>query len=267
MRYSAGFVAEGKDFGSSSVRLINQPKVAVLSGEGVSSLAFGEVWHFFDQQLGYPATVIGTNYFDKIDINKFDVLVLPSGSYADVITQPVYEQLMGWVSAGGKLILMGDAVGAFAGKEGISLERKKTDADSKEEAKEEDLEERLRTFASRERESISNTNAGSIYRVKLDNTHPLAFGYDQDYFTLKTDADSYQYLKKGWNVGTIRSPEALVSGFVGNNAQERLANTLVFGVEEKGRGEIIYMVDNPLFRAFWHSGKLFFANAVFMVGQ
>lgn len=263
---ATGFVAEGKDFGSSSVRYIKQPKVAVLSGEGVSSLSFGEVWHFFDQQLGYPATIIGTNYFGRIDINKFDVLVLPGGSYSNVITQDVYEQLMNWVSSGGKLILMGDALNAFAGREGISLERKRAGID-KEEDKEENMQERLRSFASREREAISDANAGSIYRVRLDNTHPLAFGYNNDYFSLKTDADSYQYLKKGWNVGTIRSPEALVSGFVGENAQEKLSNTLVFGVEEKGQGEIIYMVDNPLFRAFWHSGKLFFTNAIFMVGQ
>ena len=263
---NTGFVAEGKDFGSSSIRNINQPKVAVLSGEGVSSLAFGEVWHFFDQQLGYPITVIGTNYLDKVAISKFDVLVLPSGYYSGVITQDVYDQLMSWVSSGGKLILMGDAVGAFASREGTGIERKKASTDKEAEV-EEDMSDRLRTFADRERQAISGSNAGSIYRVQLDTTHPLAFGYKQEYFSLKTDADSYHYLKRGWNVGTIRSQKALVSGFVGKQAREKLEQTLVFGVEEKGEGEIIYMVDNPLFRAFWHSGKLFFANAVFLVGQ
>ncbi len=261
-----GFVAEGKDFGSSSIRYINQPKVAVLSGEGVSSLSFGEVWHFFDQQIGYPVTVLGTNYLDRVDINKFDVLILPGGSYAGIITNDVHEQLINWVRGGGKLILIEDAVNAFAGREGLAIERKKATAEEEEE-KEENMEERLKIFANSEREAISSYNAGSIYRVTLDPTHPLAFGYEQEYFSLKTDADSYQYLKGGWNVGTIRSENALVSGFVGQQAQEKLANTLVFGVEEKGQGEIIYMVDNPLFRAFWHSGKLFFANAVFFVGQ
>ena len=29
----------------------------------------------------------------------------------------------------------------------------------------------------------------------------------------------------------------------------------------------IYLVDDPLFRSFWQSGKLLFSNAVFMVGQ
>jgi hypothetical protein len=34
-----------------------------------------------------------------------------------------------------------------------------------------------------------------------------------------------------------------------------------------GRGSVVYMVDDPLFRSFWENGKLLFSNAVFMVGQ
>jgi hypothetical protein len=30
---------------------------------------------------------------------------------------------------------------------------------------------------------------------------------------------------------------------------------------------VVYLGDNPLFRAFWQSGKLLFSNAVFLVGQ
>jgi hypothetical protein len=44
-----------------------------------------------------------------------------------------------------------------------------------------------------------------------------------------------------------------------------MKNTLVFGVDNQGRGSVIYMVDNPLFRGFWENGKLFFANALFLV--
>jgi hypothetical protein len=41
----------------------------------------------------------------------------------------------------------------------------------------------------------------------------------------------------------------------------------VFGVEEQGRGAMIYLVDNPLYRAFWHQGHFLFANAIFLAGQ
>jgi hypothetical protein len=32
-----------------------------------------------------------------------------------------------------------------------------------------------------------------------------------------------------------------------------------------GRGEVIYLSDDVLFRSFWENGKLLFSNAVFMV--
>jgi hypothetical protein len=48
---------------------------------------------------------------------------------------------------------------------------------------------------------------------------------------------------------------------------KKIENTLVFGVEDKGRGNVIYLTDNPMFRSFWENGKMIFANAVFMVGQ
>ena len=35
------------------------------------------------------------------------------------------------------------------------------------------------------------------------------------------------------------------------------------GVHDMGRGHVIYLADNVLFRAFWKDGHKFFANAIF----
>jgi len=32
-----------------------------------------------------------------------------------------------------------------------------------------------------------------------------------------------------------------------------------------GRGQVIYLIDNPLYRGFWEQGKLLMANALFQV--
>ena len=82
-------------------------------------------------------------------------------------------------------------------------------------------------------------------------------------FTLKLGADAYETL----DIGTVASLENSkpVSGFAGSNTLEKMENTLVFGVDNQGRGSVIYMIDNPLFRGFWENGKLFFANALFLV--
>jgi len=103
--------------------------------------------------------------------------------------------------------------------------------------------------------------------VELDNSHPLAFGYPDYYYTLKQDENVYEFLKDGgWNVGIIRK-DNYVSGFTGSKAKEKLKDGLVFGVQELGRGRIVYLADDVLFRSFWENGKLLFCNALFLVGQ
>ena len=261
---NTGFVAQGKDFGSESVRYINPPKVAVWAGEGVSSLGFGEVWHYFEQQINYPITILRTDYAAKADWSKYNVMIFPPGRYTALKNGEVVDKLKNWVKNGGKLILMQEAITSFkiASEMSLNIQTKQ-----KKEEGEDKMEDLLRKYGDRERESLLEYNPGSIFRVKLDNTHPLAFGFTGDYYSLKTDSKAYNYLEKGWNVGVIKGNGALVSGHVGEQALHNLEETLVFGVEEMGTGEIIYLVDNPLFRAFWQNGKLLFSNAIFLVGQ
>lgn len=260
---TTGFVSEGKDFGSGSVRYLRPPRVAVLAGEGVSSLAFGEVWHFFEQQIDYPITVLDTDYISKLNLDKYNVLIFPNGQYQKLFDQQLLGKISTWVRKGGRLVLMQNAVKSVDIDNSYSIK-------TKEQEGEEEIivnEINLNQYGNREREALRKHNPGSIYRVSLDHTHPLAFGYQGDYFSLKTGSNAFHYLETGWNVGTIRSKDALLSGFVGEKAQELLEESLVFGVEEKGIGQIIYMTDNPLFRAFWQDGKLLYSNAIFFVGQ
>ncbi|WP_424494547.1 M14 family metallopeptidase [Salinimicrobium sp. GXAS 041] len=259
---NTGFSTSGPDFGSSSVKIINKPRIAVLRGEGTSSLNYGEIWYFFEQELNYPLTSIDTEYLNRIDLNNFDVLILPSGRYSDIFPEDEFKKLTSWVRSGGKIIALDNAVGLFAGKEGLDLEVNK-----KESAKDSLQEKNLLPYAERERENIKDLITGSIIKTKVDHTHPMAFGYPNEYFSLKLSANSYAFLDNGYNVAYIEGEPEVVSGFAGSTAQKKITNSMVFGEEPMGRGSIIYMVDNPLFRAFWENGKLFFVNSIFFVNN
>ena len=125
----------------------------------------------------------------------------------------------------------------------------------------------LRRYGDAEREEAEDAVQGSIYRVQLDNTHPLAFGYGDTYYALVRNPLNYSFLGKGgWNVGVIKK-DSYSAGFIGTKARKELADTFVLGTQDLGRGEVVYLGDNPLFRAFWQGGKLLFGNAVFLVGQ
>lgn len=266
---TTGFVDKGFDFGSSEVKYLKAPNVAVLIGEQTSSLSAGEIWHFFEQQMHYPITQIGTDYFKTIDMKDYDVLVVPEGNYK-LFDDTTLDQLMTWISSGGRIVVIGNALNSFADKKPFSLkafskESEKGDAEKKDkELKEKNV---LMSYNESERNQISDAISGAIYKVTLDLSHPLAFGLRDSYYSLKTNELRYGFLEEGWNVGVIKGKAKPVQGFAGTRINKKLDNSLTLGVEQKGRGSIIYMVDNPLFRSFWENGKLIFANAVFMVGQ
>ncbi len=256
---ASGFVNHGPDFGSYSIKSINKQKIAVLSGDGVSSLSFGEVWHFFETQLHYPITVLDTDYFSYTDLSQFDVLIIPNGYYGKVLTKNTLEKVKKWTQNGGTLIAIQSALQSFADKKGFGLERKKTKKDS--------TEVNLTPYNMRERKSVKNFITGTIFNAKVDTTHPLAFGYGNRYFSLKLNASTYKYLKTGFNVAYFDKNTSNISGFAGSKAVKNVPESLLFGEEKMGNGSVIYMVDNPLFRSFWENGKLFFANAVFLTNS
>ena len=250
------FASAGPDFGSSSVKLINKAKIAVLSGEQTSSLSYGATWHFFEQQLKYPVTSVLAEDLSRVNLTDYDVLVLPSGRYR--FDEGSLDQLKSWVRGGGNLIAIDNALKAFSDKDGFALKES-------EPVKEEDtIVNKLIPYAERESSRATELISGSIFKTQIDNTHPLAFGYNTTYYTLKIGSDAYALLDKGYNVAYLTDNPESVSGYAGEDALKALENSLVFGVEPMGRGSLTYMVDDPLFRAFWQNGKLFFVNALFL---
>jgi len=257
-KVSTGFMDTGFDFGSDKVRLLKKPTVALLSGEGTSETSVGDVWHLFDQQLNYNLLLINASEISNKKLAALDVLIIPDGQYK--ILGDKESNIKNWVREGGKLIVMESAIQQMtAGDWGIKLKKEPENTDAKP-----DTYADVKRYENRERESISYNAPGAIYKVDLDDSHPLAFGYDNNYYSLKMNSSVYEFLKDGWNVGTIKK-SGLVSGYVGSNIKENIKDGTVIAVQEFGRGSIVYFADNLLFRSFWENGKLMFTNAVFMV--
>lgn len=266
---ATGFVDKGVDLGSGNINYLKEPKVALLGGDQVSSLGYGEIWHFFEQQIHYPVSVVGTDYFKNVDLWKYNVLIVPEGFYR-IFDETMLSTIERWVTDGGRLILIGNAANQFADKKGFALKVFADDeAKKKSEKQEKEVKEKEGPvkFADAERKQLSENIFGAIYKVTLDNTHPLGFGMGNYYYSLRNNELHYAYLENGWNVGILKGKQKPLIGFAGNKVNKALENTLVFGVEDKGKGHIVYMADNPTFRCFWENGKMIFANAVFMVGQ
>jgi hypothetical protein len=233
----------------------------VLTGDGVGANAAGEVWHYFDKLIDYPVTLINADEFNNVKWSNYDVIIMPNGSYKFLVDRTQSDALKNWVQNGGHVVAMESAVAQLARLDWSIKSKKAEDTDSK------DIYAYLKRYENRERDFIPSITPGSIFRVELDNTHPLAFGFPNYYYTLKQDDAIYDFIKEGgWNVGVIKK-EKQVAGFVGSKLKNKLQDGLLFGVQDIGSGTVTYLSDDVLFRSFWENGKLMFANAVFLVGQ
>jgi hypothetical protein len=244
---------KGADLGSSKLTPLSNPKIAVLYGDEIDGNGYGQVWHYFDKKIQFPFSAISVDQLKNKVLKKYEVLIIPEGNFSP--DEATHEILLSWVKSGGRCVLVGQACQGFVGKKEIEL-TKKPDPDS--------LSLNVgKTYDGQERKFLEDLIGGTVIPINLENTHPLAYGFESaSYRTLKTNSLIFNPLKDGWNVGlTPSTPE--VRGFMGYKVKKKLGNSLVFGVQNLGSGSMVYLVDNPLFRGFWYSGETIFKNAVF----
>ncbi|MNR04748.1 hypothetical protein D3C85_1207370 [compost metagenome] len=245
--------------------MLKAPKILMLSGKGIVSTEFGATWHYLDETISYPVSIVETANFNRVKLYNYNTLILCDGSYD--FSDDQKKQIDQWIKNGGKVIAMSSAISLFQDREGYALSMfasKEDKEKSEKEEKEIELKKRFLDFEGSERREISGTIPGAIIENKLDKTYPMAFGLENTYFSLKTNERSYSLLKSAINVAYI--PKGYISyGFVGNTISKKLNETVSFAVDKRGDGSVIYMMDNPLFRGFWENGILLFSNSLFLV--
>lgn len=256
---ATGMVDTGKDFGSGYSPLLKKKNVALLCGEGTSSGSVGELWYFLERELEYPVSLITTTDAENADLSVYDVLILTSGSYAKL-----KDTIIDFAKRGGRVIALENAISIFSAEKSTSLfkamETKTAEVKAAEKKVKSDDTTYLRKFENERRYTLSERSAGSIYKVKLDDTNPYAFGMGKEWYIMKRSA-GYPYLTTGNNIGYILNKEP-VAGFAGFKYKDKIKNTLVLGSETIGKGEVIYITDNPYFRAFWKSGRVLLGNTI-----
>ncbi len=250
---ASGFSDEGPDLGSNKMRFISNKKIGVLKSDNAIPASYGEIWHFFEQQLDYPLMQLSEDRLNDRFLEELDVLIIPSGYYGNLIDAAGENALAQWTQKGGRIVALGNAVRSFANHEAFSLKKKPSPE-----------EEKNVPYGDRERENIRTSIYGSIYKATVEGTHPLAAGYNKDYFTLKTSATAYELLDDYGTAAYLSKGIQPHAGFSGDKAIQLQSESLLFGIERYERGSVVYLVDNILYRSFWENGKLWLVNAIFM---
>jgi hypothetical protein len=232
----------------------------LLCGEGTSSTAVGELWYFFDRELEYPVSLINTANPENVDLSDYDVVLMSSGQYSRM-----KDTIVDYAKKGGRVVAFENAISVFASEKSTQLfkavETRTAEQKAAEKKEKSDDLSYLKKFGDEKRYLLSDKSAGSIYKVTVDTTNPFGFGLGREWFLMKR-TQPYPFLPEGDNIGYILDNKP-VSGFAGYKFQKKIKNTMVIGSEHIGKGEIIYITDDPYFRAFWKSGRPLLWNVVF----
>lgn len=248
-----GMSSQGIDLGSNSFQKIEKPVIAMLVDKSVSGYEAGEVWHLLDQRYDIFQTMIPTGDVDYVKLDRYNVILLPGGSYSN-LNSAAQEKIKEWVKEGGTLIGWKGAL-RFLNKLKIAH------LDFEKSVK---IDSVKFNYAERSKARGAQFIGGAIFNLEMDLTHPLAYGYESN--TLPVFKNSNVILKnsKGNAVHPFHyTSKPLLSGYVSDENLSKIGNSPAITISSYGQGKVIGFVDNPNFRAFWYGTNRLMMNAIF----
>ncbi|MDZ7805878.1 MAG: M14 family metallopeptidase [Gracilimonas sp.] len=251
---TTGLTPSGMDLGSRNFEMLQEPKIAMIGGEGSSSSEVGEAWHLLDQRYQMPMSILKNENLDRIDLSRYNVIVASTYSISDGAA----ESLKTWVRQGGTLLVFKNAI-RWAKAHGLAnVEYVETEEDA-------DSTVTVRPYVKSGLDRGAEGIGGSIFNAKLDLTHPLGYGFNSEDLTVFRN--NTLFIQKGKNPYSTplyyAEEDPLASGYSNDENLELIKGSGAVVVSSFGRGNVIAMTDNPNFRAFWYGTNKLFANAIF----
>jgi len=251
---ASSYAIGGLSLGSNDMPSVRQPRIGLISGEGVDPTSFGFLWFLLDRAVGLAYDRIDLDRLRPAAMSDFDVLILPSGAYEEHVSEKTRAALDAWIRAGGELIAIGGDTARWLHEHEMTSWKpwKAPEADEESEGSQEK--------ALAERDIVT---PGAILATRLSPQHPLAIGLPSSPPVLVEG--SAVFLPSGdprRDVLVAASQDPVIAGFAWPEAKQRLAGSLLVGAEAHGSGSIVLFVQEPDFRLFWRGTMPLLLNAV-----
>jgi hypothetical protein len=278
----SGYPDEGLSLGSFKVRPLRVPRVLLAWDEPVSSQSAGWARWVLERRFGQRVSVVRVSTLSRVELDRFDVIVLPSGDYDEALGKRMVGRLKAWIQDGGTLIALGEASRWLTAEDvrllATSTELRSGCPDEKlseegeaaartpscGEAAEEPYELEAAIQPERER---PDAVPGALVRVELDHEHWLSAGTDGAIEVIVDSRRVFSPLKldKGRNVGVYGPQDELVtSGFVPEGSRALMAHKAFLMHQPLGRGNVVAFAEDPNYRGYAEATELLFMNAVLL---
>lgn len=243
----------GINLGSPAFESLNQPKIAMIIGDGISPYDAGEIWFLMDQHYEMPITKIDVNDFSRADLSRYNVLIMPNGwGYGNIGSQK--NKIQQWTQGGGTIIAYKSAAKWLSDQKLTKVKF----ADNKPD-----------TTGYEAYEDLGNNRGaqvigGAIFEVELDLSHPLTYGLKNEKMPIFRNSTLFMEKSKNPYANPLRYTQSpLLNGYISEENADKLKGTSAVTVSGLGRGKVISFTDNTNFRAFWYGTNRLLMNAVF----
>lgn len=265
----------GISLGSNEVLHLKAPRVLLMWDAPTSSLSAGWARYVLERRFAQPVSAIRVSTLRRVDLRKFDVVVMPQGNYDTAFTEADIARLKDFVRMGGTLITIGEA-SRWASRDKVALlstdtELKDGRSDEPVDAKKPDAAGEKKPFdynrAITPERARPDVIAGAILRGELDTEHWLSAGLDRDFQVMVEGQRVFTPIKldKGTNVGVYATADRLgVSGILWKENKESFARKAFLIHEPLGAGHVVAFAEEPNFRAYSQASELLFMNAVLL---
>ncbi len=283
----------GPDLGSDRVQTLVLPKVAVLIDRPVDPTAIGAVMHTL-RETGIPFAQVRAERVGGARLHRYTHIILADDGAAGkgwqrILGEGGTSRLKSWATDGGVLIgLQGGAV--YACRAGLAdagfqlLSKKDEEArlkekDPKREAPKPEPVDLIQPWSGREQRDLQETIPGALLHVKVDLSHPLAWGLRTADAAVLNTSDSILELSPGGENPIYytsnpkkepkdsRNPDQgeplKVSGLLPKALEPRLRLTSYALREHRGMGAVILFAGDPVFRGMSPFTTRAFLNAIF----
>ncbi|MCF6435481.1 M14 metallopeptidase family protein [Pseudoalteromonas sp. MMG022] len=256
----SGLTSEGIDLGSRFMRPVQAPKVLLVGGEGVSQYELGEVWYHLDKHLELAPSIVEQGRLSHISLDEYSHIILVDGSYSE-FTEQLKSKLKQWTKAGG--VIWGHKRGA---KWLVDNQLVKAQSISRQEMSEQ-FDTKNLSYKDRDHLSAKQRIAGAIFATHMDLSHPLSFGLQRELLPVFKNSTwllkptEQPFLTVGYY---LKNPQ--LAGYTAPENVEKIANNASVIAHRFGRGSVIAMTDNPVFRGYWYGTSRVLTNALFFGG-
>ena len=294
---STGFSAEGIDLGSSNIKAIRKPEVALAFGQGVSSSEAGQIWFLLNQHLGLPVVKLDLQNFERASLKRYNTLILPGGNYS-TCNKATIDKIKDWVAEGGVLITLQNA-SAWAIQNDLVKEKLLPDAtpdgkpaspvvstavgtdnrptrsvqqtsfgqSSIEKPESEPVSKsknsRLDYDAQQDVEGAKRIN-GAIFTADLDTTHPIAFGVTNRKLFINKNSNTFLLSSTNkYATVALYDSKPFVNGYASKENIKKVSNSAAILLSTSGSGQVVLFADDPTYRSYWLGTTRLFLNSIF----